>query len=46
LKRLFLNESGGPEDAEVKVGLFGLKTALIPPQTVAAGARRRSLVLG
>ena len=46
LKRLFLNESGGPEDAEVKVGLFGLKTALIPPPTVAAGARRRSLVLG
>jgi hypothetical protein len=26
LKRLFLNGSGGPEYAEVKVGLFGMKT--------------------
>ena len=30
-----MNESGGPEYAEVKVGLFGLKTVLIPLQTVA-----------
>jgi hypothetical protein len=46
LKRLFLNESGGPEYAEVKVGLFGLKTVLIPFQTVATDTWRRSLVLG
>ena len=45
LKRLFLNESGGPEYAEVKVGLFGLKTVLIPLQTVTADAERPILVL-
>jgi hypothetical protein len=45
LKRLFLNESGGAEYAEVKVGLFGMKTILIPVQTVTADAERRSLVL-
>lgn len=45
LKKLFLNESGGPEYAEVKVGLFGMKTVLIPLQTVTADAERRSLVL-
>ena len=45
LKRLFLNESGGPEYAEVKVGLFGLKTILIPVQTVSVDAERRFLVL-
>ena len=45
LKRLFLNESGGAEYAEIKVGLFGLKTILIPLQTVTADAQRRSLVL-
>ena len=45
LKRLFLNESGRPEYAEVKVGLFGLKTLLIPVQTVTVDAERRFLVL-
>ena len=45
LERLFLNESGGAEYAEIKVGLFGLKTILIPLQTVTADAQRRSLVL-
>jgi hypothetical protein len=45
LKRLFLNGSGGPEYAEVKVGLFGMKTVLIPLQTVSVDAERRSLVL-
>ena len=45
LKRLFLNESGGAEYAEVKVGLFGMKTLLIPVQTVTADAERRFLVL-
>ena len=45
LKRHFLNGSGGPEYAEVKVGLFGVKTVLIPLQTVSVDAERRSLVL-
>ena len=45
LKRLFLNGSGGAEYAEVKVGLFGMKTVLIPLQTVSAGAERGFLVL-
>jgi hypothetical protein len=45
LKRLFLNGSGGPEYAEVKVGLFGMKTLLIPVQIVSVDAERRFLVL-
>ena len=45
LKRFFLNESGGAEYTEVKVGLFGLKTILIPLQTVTADAGWRFLVL-
>ena len=45
LKRLFLNESGEPEYAEVKVALFGMKTVLIPLQTVTVDAERRFLVL-
>jgi hypothetical protein len=45
LKRLFLNGSGGAEYAEVKVGLFGLKTVLIPLQTVTVDAELRFLVL-
>ena len=45
LKRLFLNESGGAEYAEVNVGLFGMKTVLIPVQTVTVDTERRFLVL-
>jgi hypothetical protein len=45
LKRLFLNESGGAEYAEVRVGLFGMKTVLIPLQSVSVDAERRFLVL-
>jgi hypothetical protein len=45
LRRLFLNGSGEAEYAEVKVGLFGMKTLLIPVQTVTADAERRFLVL-
>src|SRR5215208_1547656 len=45
LKRLFLNGSGGAEYAEVKVGLFGMKTVLIPVQIVAVDSERRFLVL-
>jgi hypothetical protein len=45
LKWLFLNGSGGAEYAEVKVGLFGLRTVLIPVQSVSVDAERQSLVL-
>jgi len=45
LKRLFLNGDGGPEYAEVRMGLFGLRTILIPVQSVTADAERRSLML-
>jgi hypothetical protein len=45
LKRLFLNGSGGAEYAEVKVGIFGMKTILIPLQTVTVDTERRFLVL-
>jgi hypothetical protein len=45
LKKLFLNGSGGAEYAEVKVGLFGMKTILIPIQSVSVDAEQRSLVL-
>ena len=45
LRRLFLNESGEPEYAEIKVGLLGLKTVLIPLQSVTVDAERRFLVL-
>ena len=45
LKRLFLNGSGGAEYAEVKVGLFRLRTVLIPVQIVSVDAERRFLVL-
>jgi hypothetical protein len=45
LKRLFLNGSGGAEYAEIKVGLFGLKTVLIPVQSVTVDVELRFLVL-
>ena len=45
LKRLFLNGSGGAEYAEVKIGLFAMKTILIPVQSVSVDAERRFLVL-
>jgi hypothetical protein len=45
VKTLFLNESGGPEYAEIRMGLFGLKRILLPIQSVIADTERRSLVL-
>ena len=45
LRRLFLNESGGAEYAEIKVGLIGLRTILIPVQTVSVDDELRFLVL-
>ena len=45
LKRLYLNESDGAEYAQIKVGLFGLRTILIPVQTVTVDDELRFLVL-
>lgn len=45
LKKLFLNENGGAEYAEIGVGPFWLRTVSIPLQSVTADAKRRSLVL-
>lgn len=42
---LFANGSGEPEYVRVKVGLFGLKSALIPVQMVALDAERRTMTL-
>ena len=44
-ERIFLNGGGDPEYIRVKMGLFGIKTVLIPVQTVAADEERRALVL-
>ena len=44
-EKLFVNGSGEPEYITVKTGLFGLKTVLIPVQTLAADEGRRALVL-
>ena len=44
-KWLFLNGSGGAEYVEVKVGLFRVKTVLIPVQTVTVDTERWFLVL-
>lgn len=45
LKRLFLNENGGAEYAEIGVGPFGMKTVMIPVQAVTAHAEGRYIVL-
>lgn len=42
---LFANESGEPEYVRVRMGLFGLKSALIPVQLVALDAQRRTMTL-
>ena len=44
-EELFLNGSGEPEYIRVKMGLFGLKTVLIPVQSVAVDEERHALVL-
>lgn len=45
VRALFLNERGEPEYVDLKVGLLGLRTALIPVQGVAVDEKRRILVL-
>lgn len=42
---LFVNLQGEPEYVRVKLGLFGLKTALLPVEIVTVDEGRRALVL-
>jgi hypothetical protein len=44
-EQLFPNGIGEPEYIRVKVGIFKLKTILIPVQTVAVDEARRAIVL-
>ncbi len=45
LEELFVNGGGEPEYIRVKIGLFGLKSVLLPVQMVAVDDERRTLVL-
>lgn len=42
---LFFNDSDEPEYISVKMGLFGLKTVLIPVTSVVVNEEQRTLVL-
>lgn len=42
---LFANGSGEPEYVRVRMGLFGMKNALIPVQLVALDGERRTMTL-
>ena len=44
-ERVFPNRRGEPEYIRVKMGLFGLKTLLLPVQSVVVNEERRALVL-
>jgi rRNA processing protein Gar1 len=44
-ERVFANGRGEPEYIKVKLGLFGLKTVLLPVQSVFVDEERRALVL-
>jgi len=44
-ERVFANGRGEPEYIRVKMGLFGLKTVLLPVQSVFVDEERRALVL-
>ncbi len=45
VQELFVNAIDEPEYVKVKMGLFGLRSALIPVQLVAADTQRRVLLL-
>ena len=45
VEELFVNGEGEPEYIRVKIGLFGLKSVLLPVQLVAVDDERRVLVL-
>ena len=44
-KELFVNAHDEPEYVMVKIGLFGLRSVLIPVQVVTVDEEQRSLVL-
>jgi hypothetical protein len=45
VERLFVNERGEPEYIRVKMGIFGLKSALIPVQFVEVQREQRIIAL-
>lgn len=45
VERLFVNDRGEPEYIRVKIGLFGLKSVLLPVEGVAVEEERRVLLL-
>ena len=45
VEALFFNDYDEPEYIEVKMGLFGLKTVLIPVTSVVVNEEQRTLVL-
>ena len=45
MQELFLNDNHEPEYIRVKMGFLGLRSVLIPVETVAVNEERRSLVL-
>ncbi len=45
LEKLFVNGAGEPEYLKIRMGLFGLKSVLLPVQMVAVDDQRRTLVL-
>ncbi|MBD0328011.1 MAG: hypothetical protein ICV68_16415 [Pyrinomonadaceae bacterium] len=46
MKELFVNADGDPDYIRVEMGMFGLKTVLLPVQMVAVDHERRTLDLG
>ena len=45
VEKLFVNENRQPEYVRVKIGLFGLKSVLIPTKSVVIDKERRNLML-
>jgi hypothetical protein len=45
VQELFLNDAAEPEYIKVKMGFLGLRSVLIPVETVAVNEQRRSLTL-
>jgi hypothetical protein len=44
-QEMFVNREGSPEYIRVRMGLFGMKSVLIPVQFVEADEERKTLVL-
>ena len=45
VEKLFANPRGEPRYVRVKMGLFGLKSVLLPVEKVAVNEKRRMLVI-